>query len=123
MELKVLFNKKIVIVPVKKTGFFRKGTGLTFRTRNTDNLLFDFSKPVTWQGDLTSVFVFFSFLTLWLDDKNKVIDFKIIRPFKLKIRQKNKFYRIIELPFNLSNRKLIEKFIGKSEFKRNFPAK
>jgi|SRR3989344_6587504 len=116
MKLFVSFKGKRFPVDVCKAGFFRKGLGLIFRTRDTENLLFDFYKDVTWQGNLTSWFVFFPFLTLWLDDNNKIIDFKVVRPFIFSISQKKKFRRIVEIPFNDKNRDLIVRFIGEKNY-------
>ena len=118
MKFLIHFKKKNILIKVKRTNFISKCFGLTFKTRNTSNLLFEFNKPVTWRGNLTSWFVFFPFLTLWLDDKNNVIDTRVVEPFIFSISQKKEFYKIIELPFNLSNRKLIESFKGKKEFLR-----
>lgn len=120
VNLKVRFRKKIIDIDVKHTGFIRRGTGLTFRTRNTSNLLFEFGKEVSWQGNLTSYFVFFPFLTLWLDKKNNVIDYRVIKPFIMTIRQKKKFFRIVEMPINKKNEALLVRFIGKDELRRQF---
>lgn len=120
MIIRLFHNGKKISVSVRKAGFFRKGLGLTFRTKNTDNLLFDFNRSVTWQGTLTSFFVFFPFLTLWVDEKNRVIDSKIIRPFVFSIKQKKKFYRIVEIPINDKNFSIIGKFVNTSELKRYF---
>ena len=120
MKISVFFKKRNILVDVRETGFISRGLGLTFRTRQTKNLLFDFKRNVTWQGDLTSIFVFFPFLTLWLDNRNKVIDFTVVKPFKFSISQNKHFCRIVEIPFNLSNRKVIERFIGKKEFLKHY---
>ncbi|MEK6908796.1 MAG: hypothetical protein AABX23_01955 [Nanoarchaeota archaeon] len=112
MRLVVSFNGRKIEFSVRQTGFFSRGLGLTFRTKDTSILLFDFSRAVTWQGNLTSLFVFFPFLTLWLDEKNKVIGFKIVRPFTFSISQKRKFYRIVEIPLNNSNFPLVKKFVS-----------
>jgi uncharacterized membrane protein (UPF0127 family) len=112
MKVSVNFKGKKIDLEVKNTGFIRKGIGLTFRTRNTSNLLFEFDKDVTWQGTLTSLFVFFPFLAIWLDKKNKVVDFQVIKPFIPSINQKNKFRKIIELPINQKNKDKIVRFIG-----------
>ncbi len=117
MIIRLSHKGKNISVPVKKTGFFRKGLGLTFRTKNTDNLLFDFGKYVTWQGTLTSFFVFFPFLALWLDKNNKVVDFRIVKPFIFSIKQNRKFYKIVEIPLNNRNLSIIRKFIASSELK------
>ncbi len=116
----IAYKGKKITVHAKKTGFFRKGLGLTFRTRNTQNLIFDFNKYVTWQGNLTSIFVFFPFLTLWLDSKNKVIDYKIVKPFVFSIAQKKKFYRIVEIPLNRANFGLVSKFVNAKELKKYY---
>lgn len=116
MRLNVSFNGKKISLEVKKTGFFRKGFGLMFRSRNTSNLLFEFRDFVTWKGNLTSYFVFFKFLTLWMDDKNNVVDFRIIEPFVFSVKQKNRFCKIVEIPFNGRNKKLISKFLSKKDF-------
>ena len=67
-----------------------------------------------------SWFVFFPFLTLWLDKNNKVVDLRVVKPFVFSISGKEEFYKIVEIPFNLTNRKLIESFISKKEFFRYF---
>ncbi|MEK6894139.1 MAG: hypothetical protein AABX10_01620 [Nanoarchaeota archaeon] len=120
MLYSISFRGRKILVDLKKTGFFRKGLGLTFRTRNTDNLLFEFNKEVSWQGTLTSIFVFFPFLTLWLDNKNKVIDYKVVRPFVFSISQKKRFYRIVEIPINKANFSLISKFVNTAELKKYY---
>lgn len=120
MKTYVSHKGKRISIDVLKTGFIRKGLGLTFRTKNTKNLLFDFNRPVTWQGNLTSFFVFFPFLTLWLDNKNKVLDFKVVRPFVFSINQKKKFYKIIEVPLNRANFTLVKKFFSPKDLKRYY---
>ncbi len=94
-----------------QVGFFRKGLGLMFRTSDTDILLFSFKKAT--RASITSYFVFFPFLALWLDDKNKVIESRIVNPFKLRIVPKEKFCRLVEIPVNDKNRKNIDFFVGK----------
>lgn len=119
MKIPVFFKGEKILIEVKVTGFFRKGLGLMFRTKNTDNLLFEFFRRVTWQGNLTSLFVFFPFLAIWTDNKNKVIDFKVIKPFIPSIKQKKMFSKIVEIPFNDKNKDLIVRFIGSREYLRS----
>lgn len=120
MKVSVFLKGKSISIPVKRAGFFRRGLGLTFRTRNTSSLLFDFEKYVTWQGTLTSFFVFFPFLAIWLDDKNRVIDSKIVKPFIFSIRSKRKFYKIVEIPINLDNMYILKKFVSYSKLKKYY---
>lgn len=117
MKVYVSYKGKKIPIDVLKTGFIRKGLGLTFRTKNTKNLLFDFNRQVTWQGNLTSFFVFFPFLTLWLNNKNKVLDFRVVRPFVFSIGQKKKFYKIIEIPLNKANFSLVKPFLSSKDLK------
>ncbi len=100
-------------IPVRRTGFFRRGTGLTFRTRNTDNLLFDFDEsvdPGSIFAAVTSWFVFFPFLILWLDEDNTVVEKKIVRPFSLSFRPSRPFRKFVEVPFNEKNRQILTFF-------------
>ncbi len=118
MKLSVKYKGKSISIPVSETGFISRGLGLTFKTRNTSNLLFDFLKPVTIEGTLTSVFVFFDFLAIWTDKNNNVVDYKIIKPFTLSIVQRKQFYKIIEVPVNSDNKRIIEFFIGNKSVRR-----
>lgn len=87
---------------VKKCNFFGKFRGLMFRRlENAPILLFDFSK--TLKSSLHSLFVFFPFLVLWLDDKNKIVDFRKCQPFQFRIKTDKKFFKIVEIPFNKKN--------------------
>ena len=47
-----------------------------------------------------SFFVFFPFLAIWLDDKDKIIDSKVIKPFRFSILPSKKFVKLIEIPIN-----------------------
>ena len=113
MDIVVNFKGRKIKLNVLKTGPIRKGTGLTFRTRNADNLLFDFGKEVYERGALTSFFVFFPFLTLWLDKENNVLEHQIIKPWILSILPKKPFQKVIEVPISPKNRKIIGFFVGK----------
>ncbi|PIO08458.1 hypothetical protein COU59_01585 [Candidatus Pacearchaeota archaeon CG10_big_fil_rev_8_21_14_0_10_34_12] len=100
---------KKINIPAKKVSFF--STGLIFRTKNTKNLWF--RNLPKGNFSLTSLFVFFPFLVLWLDEKNNVIDTRIAGPFKLSIKTKRIFSSIIEIPLNKRNIKIINFFVGK----------
>ena len=113
-SIKIKKGKKSVNVLVRKTGFFSKGFGLMFRTKNTKNLLFEFNKDVNKLGTLTSYFVFSPFLAVWLDKNNKVVDARLIKPFVLSIPQKKSFRKIVEVPVNVKNKNIIKFFVGKS---------
>jgi len=108
MKITINNRGKKIELDVKKTGFFSKGFGLMFKSRNCENLLFEFGKDV--RISITSFFVFFPFLAIWLDGNNEVIEFKLVKPFQLSVSPKNKFGKIIEIPVNDRNSSIIRIF-------------
>ncbi len=104
-------KRKLKIKNLKKLSFVGKVTGLMFRPVNTQNLLFEFNSLT--QTPIHSFFVFFNFLALWVDEKNRVVDFKIVKPFLPSIKPDKKFKKLIELPLNSDNKKIINFFVGK----------
>jgi len=106
--MKIYYKKRAISVDVKKVSFFEEFYGLMFRSRETKNLLFDFSNYN--RTSLHSLFVFFPFLVVWLDEKNKVLDFKIVKPFTFSVKSKMRFQKFIEIPLNLKNKSIIEFF-------------
>lgn len=98
-------------VKCRKVSFFGKYLGLMFKNKNTANLFFSFSSSK--KRAIHSLFVFFDFLAVWLDDNNKVIEIRRVRPFSLEILPKKEFRLLIELPFNNKNLAIIENLVGK----------
>ena len=111
----VFYKNKKIKINVRKVSFFGKFLGLMFKSRNTDNLLFPFEKGVN--VGLHSFFVFFSFLILFIDDKNRIKEYRIVKPFLPYVRARNKFRKVIELPLNNKNSEIIGFFVGKERFK------
>lgn len=107
--MKILFKKKKIEIPVRSVPFF--SFGLMFKTKNTQNLFF--KKIFPENSSLTSWFVFFPFLILWLDKNNKVIDMKVAKPFEWKISTEKRFSHVVELPFNNKNKKILNFVVGK----------
>ena len=104
-------NKKPINLEVRRVSGFGKYLGLMFRTRNVGNLLFEFRD---WRmASIHSFFVFFSFLAIWMDEENKVVDFEIVRPFRALIRSRRSSIKLIEVPVNLKNRKILDFFVEK----------
>ena len=106
--IKIKYSGKTIKLKIKRTGFFSKGLGLMFRTSGADNLLFEFKKDL--RISIHSFFVFFSFLAIWLDSRNNVLEWRVIGPFCLRATPRENFRKIIEIPFNLENKKAIEFF-------------
>ncbi|MFH1503634.1 MAG: hypothetical protein ABIE36_03175 [Candidatus Diapherotrites archaeon] len=105
-------RKKIKISGVKKLRGFEKGIGLMFRScKKCPAMLFEFRKPTRMR--IHSLFVFFKFAAVWTDDKNRVIDLKIVKPFQFIVFCKRPFYNLIEIPLNKRYQKEIKFLFGK----------
>jgi len=102
-----IYNKgKSIDIPVRKVGSF--SPGLMFRSMKTDNLLFEFSSDS--KVSITSNFVFFPFLAIWLDSMDRVIGYERVRPFRFRIPSKKSFRKLVEVPLNSKGLK-IEKML------------
>lgn len=73
--------------------------GLTFRRKEkAEAMLFEFNQNVKMV--IHSLFVFFSFIGIWLDDKNEIIKIEKVKPFRFIIKSPKKYRRLIEIPLN-----------------------
>ncbi len=108
--MKVYWGKKGIEIDVKKVSIFGKFSGLMFKSNETGNLLFEFN--VVKNRFIHSYFVFFPFLALWLDEKNKVIEWLIVRPFTSAISPKKPFKKLVEIPMNTDNEHIFRIFVG-----------
>jgi len=91
-EIIVIDKKKRVKIPVRKVGFLGGFAGLMF-SRGGENLLFE-----NFNGAIHSWFVFFPFLGLWLDDKNRVVYKQIVNSFTSHVKPNVKFSKLVEVP-------------------------
>ena len=110
------YKGRKVFVNAEKINGLRKGIGLMFARRDSAKaLLFDFHGKTKLL--LHSFFVFFPFLAIWLDDKNKILEIKTVRPFSLNILSEKTFSKVVEIPLNQKYKKITEKLVGKERFK------
>jgi len=106
------YKKKKIELEVRELNFFERGRGLTFRKReNARALLFDLNGK--YKDCLTSFFVFFDFLAIWLDEKNNILEIKKVKPWTFYVNSRTKWSKIVEIPINLQYRKQIEILVGK----------
>ncbi len=99
--------KSIEIQNVKKLSELGKIKGLMFHCREKcPAMLFEFKKPTRMR--IHSLFVFFKFAAVWLNDKNRIIDLKIVKPFRLSISCKKPFYKLLEIPLNREYHKKVK---------------
>ena len=108
MKFYLNYKNKKIILEVEKCNLFGMFRGLMFRRRENAPalLLFDFKKSLKIK--IHSLFVFFPFITIWLDDKNKVLEIKKVKPFKFLVLPKKPFNKLIEIPFSKRYGKIIK---------------
>ena len=109
MKISLKYKNKKISLEVKKVSSFGKITGLMFKTVNTPILLFDFKKNT--RVAIHSFFVFFPFIAVWIDDKNKIVDSRIVKPFSFSINSRKPFKKLIEIPLNNKNKGLVSKLL------------
>jgi len=106
----VIFDNKRRKINVWHCSFFGKFLGLMFSKRESAPvLLFDFGHKVNM--GIHSFFVFYDFLTVWLDEKNRVVQVDRVKPWVPYLRPKKKYSKLIEIPINRKNRDLVRFFL------------
>jgi uncharacterized membrane protein (UPF0127 family) len=108
IEIK-LKNKKLLVNNVRKAGAFGKFRGLMFRrVEKAPILLFDKSE----NASIHSFFVFFRFVCVWLDEKNNVVECRIVEPFEYYVKPNVKFSKILEVPINRRYDSIVTFLVG-----------
>jgi uncharacterized membrane protein (UPF0127 family) len=106
-KVSFIYNKKRFEIEVKLCNSFEKVSGLMFRNKKrAQALLFKFNRPTRLR--IHSLFVFFPFIAVWLDDREEVVDLKMIKPFRSSVSQKKYFTKLVEIPFNERYRDIIK---------------
>jgi uncharacterized membrane protein (UPF0127 family) len=94
-------------VGAKSCNLFEKGIGLMFSRREKAKILiFEFNKKR--KIIIHSFFVFFPFAALWINEKNEVVDLKIVKPFTSCVSPSEKSFSLIEIPINKKNEKIVK---------------
>jgi uncharacterized membrane protein (UPF0127 family) len=95
----IKYKKKKIKIIAEDCNFLKKFTGLMFsRRQNSRALLFSFE--IKQKIRIHSFFVFYSFIAIWLDDKNNIVDLKIVKPFSPCISPKKPTFKLVEIPIN-----------------------
>jgi uncharacterized membrane protein (UPF0127 family) len=104
--MRIKINKKSFSIKNLKTcNEFEKFTGLMFSSReNTRALLFKFKKPTRLA--IHSFFVFYPFLAIWLNDRNRIVKISIVKPFNPFVKPKKSFSKLIEIPLSKKYEKI-----------------
>ena len=110
-ELIVGYKKKRIKLFLKECNFLEKGFGLMFSQRETaKNLLFSFNEMQ--KIIIHSFFVFYPFIAIWTDEKNNVVEVKIVDPFNPYVCPRRGSFNLIEIPVNKKNKSIIKFFLG-----------
>ena len=94
------YKSKKIIVNVEECGALERIKGLMFISKKNAKALLLFNSKRQTRLRIHSFFVFFPFLALWLDDKDNVLEKRIVRPFTFSVRPKNSFNKLVEIPLN-----------------------
>lgn len=102
MKAVLNFNgKKIEINNIERCdSLWKQFRGLMFRGRDANSLLFEFRRET--KISMHSLFCPL-FMAVWLDDKNRIIEKKLVLPFKLWIKPERRFRKLLEIPVNPRN--------------------
>ena len=93
------YKREIFQLDARVCNWFEKFLGLMFcRREKAEALLFEFGNMT--EIKIHSLFVFFPFVAVWLDDKNKIIDLKIVKPFTFSVSSSGHFTKLLEIPIN-----------------------
>jgi len=98
-KITIHFKKRKIGVIAEDCNLFQKFLGLMFSNREKSKaLLFRFKN----KGKIIihSFYVFYPFLAVWLDERNRIVDMKIVKPFIPYVSHKNKADKLVEIPIN-----------------------
>ena len=104
-------DHRIEIQNIKKCRGIKRFTGLMFKGKNTNALLFEFSSPTS--AEIHSLFCK-PFLAIWLDEKNNIIEVKMINKIGV-YKPKKQFSKLLEVPLNKNYISVIEILLGKQK--------
>ncbi|RMD67651.1 hypothetical protein D6817_00860 [Candidatus Pacearchaeota archaeon] len=106
MQFKLKKGRTTLAVKVKQADGFARYIGLMFKKRSSNALLFKFQKG---RAAIHSLFVFFPFVAVWLDDKNNVKKVEVVKPFRLCVRGPREACALIEIPLSKRHEKILRK--------------
>lgn len=95
---------------VKECNAVERMKGLMFSSKNSEILLFSFKRPA--KTAIHSFFVFFPFVAVWLDEREKIVGSEVVRPFTACVKPEKKFSKIVEIPFNERNSEVVKILVG-----------
>ena len=112
MRITFFNKKKSYSIDAKQQNIFTQFIGLMFSGRKTSIRLFSYLSER--KVPIHSWFVFYPFLIVWLDSRNKVIEWKVVKPFTLHVAPKKLCRRFLEIPFDDKYLRVIRFIVGKA---------
>lgn len=107
-EIIIHYKRKKIKIIAKDCNVLQKFIGLMFsRRENARMLLFSFKKKQKIR--IHSWYVFYPFIAVWLDERNRVVDLKIVKPFTPWVSPKKRCISLLEIPINLYYKNLIKR--------------
>ncbi len=105
-KITIKYKKKRLKILAEDCNFLKKFTGLMFSHREKARaLLFSFKRKQKIK--IHSFFVFYPFVAVWLDNKNKIVDLKIVKPFSPCVFPKKSAFSLLEIPINSNYKKIV----------------
>ena len=103
MQAKLKINGKEAIIDMDEVSGIKNFTGLMFN-KNSNALLFEIKNKA-----IHSCFCQ-PFLAIWLLE-GKIIDYKLIEPWKFSIKPEKDFDKLIEIPLNKKYEEIMDLFL------------
>ena len=114
LKARLRINREFIdIVDIERKTGFGKGKGLMFSDAEDANaMLFEFNSDT--RRSITSLFCP-PFLAIWLNENNKILEYKVVSPGKLMIKPRKYFRRLIEIPLNNKYSPVVEFILDKGK--------
>ena len=107
MIAKLRYDHQVFEIPdIVKAEGMKKFTGLMFKKQDANALLFE--EP----GSIHSFFCP-DFLGIWLDDNNKIVDFKLVTSNRASVKPDKPFAKLLEIPLNEKYSEITKVFLEK----------
>lgn len=112
IELNFNGKKKLIVVDLVPKWF--EGIGLMFKSRNyRRRLLFSFGGKARLA--IHSLFCFYPFYAIWLDEDMDIIEVRKVAPFKLNVVPRRDYIYLLEVPINKYNFDFLDFVVGDLE--------
>lgn len=99
MRARLSYGKHKFDLDLEVVSGLKRAFGLMFTSRKKAKpLLFNFKKQTNMA--IHSLFVFFPFLAIWLDEDNRIIEFRKVNPFTFSVSPSRPYNKLIEVPLN-----------------------